>query len=140
MVRRSVLATCAAILVALALVAPASAAFLKQASMTVVKDARTPTWKLTYLLCHTAPGAVAAEVSEYTYRHGAKSRTLQVWSWGKRTLPHPSVRGAGGSCSWYQSETYRSRFAQRAGFVNGVTLEIFDPSGQTITRTFRLHP
>jgi hypothetical protein len=129
-----------AILLALAIATPSAAAFLQQAHLTVVKNSRKPTWKLTYLLCHSSPGAVSAEVSEFSYRRGAKSRTRQVWTWGKKTLGSPSGRGAGGSCSWYQSKAFRSRFAQHAGYVTGVTLEIFDPSGQTITRNFRLHP
>jgi hypothetical protein len=129
-----------AIVSALAIAMPSSAAFLQHAHLTVVTNARKPTWKLAYLLCHTSPGTVSAEVSEFTYRQGAKFRTLQVWTWGKKPIQRPSERGAGGSCSWYHSETHRSRFAQRAGYVTGVTLEIFDPSGQTITRSFRLHP
>ena len=129
-----------AVLVLLALAAPASAAYLERATMTVVSNGYKPSWKLTYLLCHASPGALSAEVSEFSFRRGAKSRTLQVWTWGKRTLPHPSERGAPGNCSWYHSETIRSKFAQRAGYVTGVTLEIFDSSGQTITRTFRLNP
>jgi hypothetical protein len=138
--RRRLFLVGAAILVALALVAPSSAAFIAHANLTVVTNGRKPTWKLTYLLCHTSPGTVSALVSEFQYRQGAKAKTLQVWEWGKKTLPPPSERGAGGRCSWYHSETYRSKFPQRAGYVTGVTLEIFDPSGQTITRNFRLHP
>jgi len=124
---------------ALALVAPSSAAFLQQASLTVVKNARKPTWKVAYLLCHAGSGPLAAEVSEATYRQGAKSRTLQVWTWGRKSIQSPAERGAG-TCSWYHSETHRSRFPQRAGYVTSVTLEIFDSTGQTINRTFRLHP
>jgi hypothetical protein len=138
--RKRFLQVGAAGLVALSLAAPASAAFLQQARLTVVQHGWKPTWKLAYLVCHTGKGPLAAEVSEATYRRGAKNRTLQVWSWGKKQLPSPSVRGAGGSCSWYHSETYRSKFPQRAGYVTAVTLEIFVSSGQTITRTFRLNP
>lgn len=138
--RRSLLVVGATLLATFALAGPASGAFLQQAKLTVVTNGRTPTWKLTYLLCNVSPGRPVAEVSEATYRQGAKSRTLQVWSWGKKTLAPPSSRGAGGRCSWYHSETIRSKFPQRAGWVSSVTLEIFDPSGQTITRTFRLHP
>lgn len=125
---------------ALALAGAASGAFLQQAKLTVVTNGRTPTWKLTYLLCHVSPGRPAAEISEQTYRQGAKARTLDVWSWGKHTLAPPSSRGAGGRCSWYRSKLIRSKFPQRAGWVSSVTLEIFDPDGQTITRSFRLHP
>jgi hypothetical protein len=128
------------IFTALALVAPSSGAFLQQAHLTVLTNGRKPTWKLAYLLCHTGRGPLGAEVSEFSYLQGAKSRTLQVWTWGKKGLRLPSKRGAGGRCSWYHSETHRSRFPQRAGYVTGVTLEIFDPSGRTITRNFRLHP
>lgn len=127
-------------LTALALVGPAAGAFLQQAKLTVVTNGRTPTWNVTYLLCHVSPGRPAAEISEQTYRQGAKARTLDVWSWGKQSLAPPSSRGAGGQCSWYHSKTIRSKFPQRAGWVSAVTLEIFDPSGQTIQRTFRLHP
>jgi hypothetical protein len=137
--RRRALLVGAAILAALALVASSTAAYLEHANLTVVTHGRKPTWKLTYLVCHAAAGPLGAEVSEFSYRQGAKSRTLQVWTWGKKTLQHPSERGPA-SCSWYHSETFRSKFPQRAGFVTGVTLEIFDPSGQTITRNFRLHP
>ena len=129
----------ATILGALALVAPSSAAFLQQAHLTVVKNARKPTWKLSYLLCHTASTPVTVQVSEFSYLQGAKFRTLEVRTRGAKTLQPPSERGAGGSCSWYHSETYRSTFPQRAGYVTGVTLQIFE-GGQTITRTFRLHP
>ncbi len=128
------------IFTALALAAPSSGAFLQQAHLTVLTNGRKPTWKLAYLLCHTGRGPLGAEVSEFSYLQGAKSRTLQVWTWGKKGLRLPSERGAGGHCSWYHSETHRSRFPQRAGYVTGVTLEIFDPSGRTITRNFRLHP
>lgn len=140
MIRKGLVIAGATLLVTLALAGYAAGAYLQQAKLTVVTNGRTPTWKLTYLLCHVSPGRPAAEVSESTYRQGAKSRTLQVWSWGKKTLPPPSSRGAGGRCSWYHSETIRSKFPQRAGYVTGVTLEIFDPSGQTITRSFRIHP
>jgi hypothetical protein len=129
-----------ALLVTLVLAGPAAGAFIQQAKLTVVTDGRKPTWNVTYLLCHVSPGQPAAEISEQTYRQGAKARTLDVWSWGKTNLAPPSSRGAGGSCSWYHSKTIRSKFPQRAGWVSSVTLEIFDPSGQTITRTFRLHP
>ena len=129
----------AMLLSVLALAAPAGAAYLESAHLTVVQHSRKPTWNVSYLLCHTAPGRPRAEISEFSYRQGAKSRTYQAWTWGTRTLPRPSERGAG-RCSWYQSKTYRSHFPQRAGYVTGVMLEIFDPSGQTITRTFRLHP
>ena len=137
--RRRLFLSGLAILVGLALVAPASAAFLGHAKLTVVANGYKPSWKLTYLLCNAGAGA-SAEVSEATYRRGAQSQTLQVWSWAKRALPAPSARGAGGRCSWYYSETYRSHFAQRAGYVTSVTLEIFVSSGQTINRTFRLNP
>ncbi len=127
------------ILASLALAAPAPAAYLESAHLTVVQHAQKPTWKVTYLLCHTAPGRPRALISEFTYRQGARNSTYQAWMWGKKTLQPPSERG-GGRCSWYHSETYRSHYPQRAGYVNGVTLEIFDPNGQTITRSFRLHP
>lgn len=140
MIRRALVIAGATVLVTLALAGYAAGAYLQQAKLTVVSNGRTPTWKLTYLLCHVSPGRPVAEVSEYTYRQGAKFRTLQVWSWGKKTLRSPSASGSGGGCAWYHSETIRSKFPQRAGFVTGVTLEIFDPSGQTITRSFRLHP
>jgi hypothetical protein len=135
MTRRSLLAIVATAFATLVLAGPATGAFLQQAKLTVVTNGRTPTWKLTYLLCHVSPGRPVALVSEATYRQGAKARTLQVWEWGKKTLAAPS-----GRCAWYHSETYRSRFPQRAGWVSAVTLEIFDPSGQTINRSFRLHP
>jgi hypothetical protein len=138
--RRRFLLAGAAMLTALALVAPSAAAFIPHASLTIVKNGYKPTWKLTYLLCDADSPARSAEVSEFTYRAGTKNRTLQVWSWGKKALPRPGERGASGRCSWYHSETYRSRFPQRAGYVTGVTLEIFVASGQTITRNFRLHP
>jgi hypothetical protein len=138
--RKRLVLAASTLVAALALAGAASGAFLQDAKLTVVSNGRTPTWKLTYLLCHVSPGRPAAEVSEQTYRQGAKARTLQVWSWGKQTLPPPSGRGAGGSCSWYHSKLIRSKFPQRAGYVSSVTLEIFDPSGQTITRSFRLHP
>lgn len=140
MTRTRLVSLGAALLVTLALAGPAAGAFFQQAKLTVVTNGRTPTWKLTYLLCHVSPGRPVAEVSEQTYRQGAKARTLDVWSWGKQTLAPPSTRGAGGRCSWYHSKLIRSKFPQRAGWVSSVTLEIFDPSGQTITRTFRLHP
>ena len=126
----------ATVLAALALAGPAAGAFLQQAKLTVVTNGRTPTWKVTYLLCHVSPGRPVAEISESTYRQGAKASTLQVWSWGKKTLAPPGS----GRCAWYHSETIRSKFPQRAGYVSTVTLEIFDPSGQTINRSFRLHP
>jgi hypothetical protein len=126
-----------AILVAtLALAGPAAGAFLQQAKLTVVTNGRIPTWKLTYLLCHVSPGRPIAEISESTYRQGAKAATLQVWTWGKK----PLAPAASGRCARYHSETIRSKFPQRAGYVSTVSLEIFDPSGQTITRSFRLHP
>jgi hypothetical protein len=137
--RRSALLVGLVILVLGTLAAPASATFLQQAKLTVVKNGRKPAWKVAYLLCNPGSGQLSAEVSEFTYLQGAKPRTLQVWTWGKKTIQPPSERGAG-SCSWYHSETHRSRFAQRAGYISGVTLEIFLPSGRTITRTFRLHP
>ena len=80
--------------------------------------------------------ATTAEISEATYLQGAKARTLDVWTWGKKTLAPPGS----GRCAWYHSKTIRSKFPQRAGYVSTVTLEIFDPSGQTINRSFRLHP
>jgi hypothetical protein len=83
---------------------------------------------------------LTASVSEYQFVQGAKFSTLQVQTRGERTLQDPSDRGAGGSCSWYTSETVRSKFAQRAGYVTGVTLQIFSDPGRVITRTFRLHP
>ncbi len=134
MARRLFLIGCV-IFSALALAAPGAAAYLESAHLTVVRHGQKPTWKVTYLLCHSAPGRPRAEISEFTFRQGAKFRTLQVWTWGRKTLARPS-----GRCAWYHSETHRSRFPQRAGWVSGVTLEIFDPSGQTITRNFRLHP
>lgn len=136
--RRWLLALGAAVLSAAALAAAGQAAYLEQARLAVVRDARFPTWKLAYLLCHASPGQLRAEISEFTYRRGEKARTVRVWSWGRNPIAHPSSRG--GRCSWYQSAAHRSTFPQRAGYVSGVTLEIFDPSGQTITRTFRLHP
>lgn len=138
--RRRLLIAGTTALTALALAGPAAGAFIQQAKLAVVTNGRLPTWKLTYLLCHVAPGRPAAEISEQTYRRGAKARTLDVWSWGKQTLAPPSSRGAGGRCAWYHSKLIRSKFPQRAGYVTTVTLEIFDPDGQTITRTFRLHP
>jgi hypothetical protein len=119
----------------LALAGPAAGMFMQQAKLTVVTNGRVPTWNVTYLLCDVSPGRPIAEISEATYRQGAKARTLQVWTWGKKPLA-PS----GDRCTWYHSKTIRSKFPQRAGWVSSVTLEIFDPSGQTITRTFRLHP
>ena len=134
----------AAIVAALALAVPSHAAFpeptLQQASLTVVSNGRKPVWKLNYLLCYTGSGLLTASVSEYQFVQGAKFSTLQVQTRGERTLQDPSDRGAGGSCSWYTSETLRSRFAQRAGYVTGVTLQIFSDPGRVITRTFRLHP
>lgn len=140
MSRARLAATAVTALAALAFAGAASGAFLQQAKLTVVTNGRTPTWKLTYLLCHVSPGRPAAEISEQTYRRGAKARTLDVWSWGKQSLAPPSSRGAGGRCAWYHSKLIRSKFPQRAGWVSSVTLEIFDPDGQTIDRTFRLHP
>lgn len=140
MSRARLAATAVTALAALAFAGAASGAFLQQAKLTVVTNGRTPTWKLTYLLCHVSPGRPAAEISEQTYRRGAKARTLDVWSWGRQSLAPPSSRGAGGRCAWYHSKLIRSKFPQRAGWVSSVTLEIFDPDGQTIDRTFRLHP
>jgi hypothetical protein len=134
----------AAIVAALALSAPSYAAFpdptLQQASLSVVTNGRKPTWKLSYLLCYTGSGVVTASVSEFQYVQGAKFRTLQVQTRGEKTLQHPSARGAGRTCSWYHSETYRSKFPQRAGYVTGFTLQIFADPDSMITRTFRLHP
>lgn len=134
----------AAILAALALSAPSYAAFpdptLQQASLSVVTNGRKPVWKLNYLLCYTGSGQVTASVSEFQYVQGAKFGTLQVQTRGEKTLQDPSARGAGGTCSWYHSETYRSKFAQRAGYVTGVTLQLFSDPSHVITRTFRLHP
>lgn len=140
MIRRRVTLFGTALLMALTVAAPASAAFLERAHLTVVEHGRVPTWKLTYLLCHPGSAPLSAEVSEFAYLQGARASTLQVWTWGKKSLQPPSGRGAGDSCSWYHSQTYRSRFPQRAGYVSGVTLEIFLASGRTITRNFRLHP
>lgn len=140
MSRARLAATAVTALAALAFAGAASGAFLQQAKLTVVTNGRTPTWKLAYLLCHVSPGRPAAEISEQTYRRGAKARTLDVWSWGRQSLAPPSSRGAGGRCAWYHSKLIRSKFPQRAGWVSSVTLEIFDPDGQTIDRTFRLHP
>jgi hypothetical protein len=133
------------VLAALAVAAPSFGAFpdpvLEQASLTVVQHGRKPTWKLGYLLCYTGSGTLQAAVSEYEYVQGSKFSTLQVQTRGRKNLQDPSERGAGGSCSTYHSETYRSYFPQRAGYVNGVTLQIFDSTtGRAITRTFRLHP
>jgi hypothetical protein len=134
----------AVIVAALALSAPSYAAFpdptLQQASLSVVTNGRKPTWKLSYLLCYTGSGVVTASVSEFQYVQGAKFGTLQVQTRGEKTLQHPAARGAGGTCSWYHSETYRSKFPQRAGYVTGVTLQIFADPDRVITRTFRLHP
>lgn len=134
----------AAIVAALALSAPSYAAFpeptLQQASLSVVKNGRKPIWKLSYLLCYTGSGQLTASVSEFEYVQGAKFGTLQVQTRGEKTLQDPSGRGAGGTCSWYHSETYRSKFPQRAGYVTGVTLQLFSDPGRVITRTFRLHP
>jgi hypothetical protein len=134
----------AAIVAALALSAPSYAAFpdptLQQASLSVIKNGRKPVWKLDYLLCYTGSGQVTASVSEFQFVQGAKFRTLQVQTRGEKTLQDPSSRGAGGTCSWYHSETYRSKFPQRAGYVTGVTLQLFSDPGHVITRTFRLHP
>ena len=88
----------------------------------------------------TGSGRVTASVSEFQFVQGAKFRTLQVQTRGEKTLQDPSSRGAGGTCSWYHSETYRSKFPQRAGYVTGVTLQLFSDPGHVITRTFRLHP
>lgn len=140
MSRARLAATAVTALAALAFAGAASGAFLQQAKLTVVTNGRTPTWKLAYLLCHVSLGRPAAEISEQTYRRGAKARTLDVWSWGRQSLAPPSSRGAGGRCAWYHSKLIRSKFPQRAGWVSSVTLEIFDPDGQTIDRTFRLHP
>jgi hypothetical protein len=136
-----------ALLVALVLVAPVYAAFpepvLQSADIDVITHGRKPTWKLDYLLCYTGSGVVQAEVSEFQYLQGAKTRTLQVQTRGTKPLQDPSERGAGGTCSWYHSLTYRSKFPQRAGYVNGVTLQIFEAGSRSdlvITRTFRLHP
>jgi hypothetical protein len=136
-----------AILAALAIAAPTYAAFpepvLAQADMDVLTHGRKPTWKLDYLLCYTGSGVVQVEISEFQYLQGAKTRTLQVQTRGTKRLQDPSERGAGGSCSWYHSLTYKSRFAQRPGYVNGVTLQLFEAgkrTDRTITRTFRLHP
>lgn len=134
----------AAIVAALALSAPSYAAFpdptLQQASLSVVTNGRKPVWKLNYLLCYTGSGQVTASVSEFQYVQGAKFGTLQVQTRGEKTLQDPSARGAGGTCSLYHSETYRSKFPQRAGYVTGVTLQLFSDPGHVITRTFRLHP
>lgn len=135
-IRKRLILAAMTVLAALALAGAASGAFLQQAKLTMVTNGRTPTWNVTYLLCHVSPGHPVAEISESTYRQGAKARTLDVWSWGKQTLAPPSS----GRCAWYRSKTIRSKFPQRAGYVSSVSLEIFDPSGQTITRTFRLHP
>jgi hypothetical protein len=133
----------AATVAALVLAAPSSGAYpdptLQQANLTVVTNSRRPVWKLRYLLCYTGSGLVTASISEFSYIQGAKFRTLEVQTRGEKTLQDPSQRSAGGTCSWYHSETYRSRFAQRAGYVTGVTLQLLS-GGRTITRQFRLHP
>lgn len=136
-----------AILSALVLAAPSFAAYprpvLLRADIDVIKHGPRPTWKLDYLLCYTGNGIVQAEVSEFQYRQGAKARTLEVQTRGAKRLQDPSERGAGGSCSWYHSLAYKSRFAERPGYVHGVTLQIFEAgprSNLVITRTFRLHP
>ena len=133
----------AASVAALGLAAPSYAAFpqpvLAQADIDLLTHGRKPTWKLDYLLCYTGSGIVTAAVSEFQYVEGAKFRTLQVQTRGEKTLQPPSERGAGGSCSSYHSETYRSRFPQRVGYVTGVTLQIIS-EGLTSTRTFRIHP
>lgn len=126
-------------LVALLLAAPSNASYLETARLTVVKHGPRPTWKLSYLYCQTGTGRARALVSEFTYRQGARNQTYQAWEWGKKPLVPPSQRGSA-RCSWYHSETHRSRFPQRIGYVNGVMLEIFAPNGATTTRTFRLHP
>jgi hypothetical protein len=133
----------AAMVAALVVSAPAYSAYpdptLQQANLTVVKNSRRPVWKLNYLLCYTGSGSIIASVSEFSYVQGAKFGTLEVQTRGEKRLQDPSQRSAGGTCSWYHSETYRSRFAQRAGYVTGVTLQLFSGGG-TITKQFRLHP
>ncbi len=142
--RKRLCVLAAAAVAVLALAAPSYGAFpeptLQQASLTVVHNGRKPVWKLDYLLCYTGSGLVTASVSEYQYEQGAKFSTLQVQTRGEKTLQDPSDRGAGGSCSWYHSETYRSKFPQRAGYVTGVTLQLYSDPSRVITRTFRLHP
>ena len=87
------------LLVALVLVAPVYAAFpepvLQSADIDVITHGRKPTWKLDYLLCYTGSGVVQAEVSEFQYLQGAKTRTLQVQTRGTKPLQDPSERGAG---------------------------------------------
>jgi hypothetical protein len=133
---------CAAIVAALALAAPSFGAYprpvLVQADLDIVKHGPRPTWKLDYLLCYSGSGIVEADVAEFRYLQGAKFRTLQVQTRGERRLPNPSERGTG-ACSWYHSLAYRSKFPQRIGYVNGVTLQI-SSGGYTSTRTFRIHP
>ena len=123
--RRLILVSCV-IFSALALAAPGSGAYLQSAHLTVLTERAKPTWKVDVSAVPSAPGRLRAEVSEFSYRQGAKFRTLQVWTWGRKT--HSRERS--GRCAWYHSETHRSRFPQRAGWVSGVTLEIFDPSGR----------
>ncbi len=136
-----------AILAALVLTAPSYAAYpepvLQKADIDILKYGRKPTWKLDYLLCYTGSGVVQVQISEFQYRQGAKSRTLEVQTRGTKRLQDPSERGAGGQCSWYHSLAYKSKFAERPGYVNGVTLQIFEAGtggDRTITKNFRLHP
>lgn len=134
------------IVAVLAFVAPSFGAYsepvIEQASLTVVKNGRKPTWKLRYLLCYQGADVLEAQVSEFSYAQGAKFRTLQVQTRGERRLTDPSELGGTGTCAWYQSLSYKSKFPQRAGYVTGVTLQVFagGTPDRVTTRTFRLHP
>lgn len=132
----------AAIVTALVLAAPSFGAYprpvLLQADLDIIRHGAKPTWKLDYLVCYSGSAPIDAEVSEFQYRQGAKFRTLEVQTRGQKRLQSPSQRGPG-SCSWYHSLAYRSKFPQRVGYVTGVTLQI-SSGGHTSTRTFRIHP
>ena len=115
---------------------------IEKASLTVVKHGFRPTWNVRYLLCYQGSSPLQAQISEYSYQQGAKFRTLHVQTRGQRSLADPSDLGGTGTCAWYQSRTYRSKFPQRAGSVTGVTLQVYasSTSGRAQTRTFRLNP
>jgi hypothetical protein len=134
------------IVAVLALAAPSFGAYsepvVEKATLVVVKNGRKPTWKLRYLLCYQGTDVLQAQIAEYSYAQGAKFRTLQVQTRGERRLPDPSDLGGTGTCAWYTSMTYKSKFPQRAGYSTGVTLQVFAEGtpDHVTTRSFRLHP
>lgn len=144
--RRRLVVVAGTIVVVLAFAASSFGAYsdpvIEKASLTVVKNGLRPTWKVSFLLCYQGSDTLQAQVAEFSYQQGAKFRTLQVQTRGARHLDDPSDLGGTGTCGWYRSGTYQSKFPQRAGYVTGVTLQVF-ASGtpdRTQTRTFRLNP